>query len=550
LLYPNQLGRQAIDEQVSITRVPGLWRNIMTNDNHLSDEGYATYRLFIKMDSIPESLAINIKFFISSCNIWINNKKVYEAGRVSNVVNYSEGRFNPQIITIQPNSDEFYITVQISNFGYANGGFVTGIELGDTLMLVNQKNTRSFGDMFLFGSIMIMGLYHLVLFLLRKKEFYTLYFSIICFLISIRILLMGEMLLYNFMPYIPLHLFLKLSGSILSLGLPFFIMFMHSFFPEDTPLWFLRFSQVIGFLYTTLVIVLQNKLRHLFLLPFQVFSVLIIVILLLILIKACYHRRDTSIVFLIATASIALIILNDILNGYGIIKTGYYIPLGQFLFIFIQSFMLFRKLVKQEELLLKSELRMLQAQIKPHFLFNTLNTIISVSRTSSEKAVELLLYLSDYLRCGFSFKNDEEFVDFDTEMLHVKSYLAIEKARFSDKLKVIFDTDSNIDCKVPAYILQPIVENAVRHGILPLKDGGTVKLSAKQKDDMLSIVIEDDGAGMKEEKLISILRGTDKNSGIGLSNVQNRIQRIYKRKIEIKSAIEKGTTVSITIPLN
>ncbi|MDP4180653.1 MAG: 7TM diverse intracellular signaling domain-containing protein, partial [Bacillota bacterium] len=445
--------------------------------------------------------------------------------------------------------NQFYITLQISNFGYANGGFITGIELGDTLMIVNQKNVRSFGDMFLFGSIMIMGLYHLTLFILRRKEYYTLYFSILCFLISIRTLLMGEMLLYNFVPDIPLYVFLKLSASTLSLGLPFFVMFIHSFFPEDTPRWFVRVSQVTGFIFTSLTLAVSDKLNSLFLLPFQICGVVIIALIFFILIKAVHLRRDAALVFLIATASIVIIIVNDTLNGYGIIKTGYYIPIGQFLFIFVQSFILFRKLVKQEELLLRSELRMLQAQIKPHFLFNALNTIISVSRSSSEKAVELLLYLSDYLRCGFSFKNDEEFVDFDTEILHVKSYLEIEKARFSDKLKIVYDIDSNIECKVPPYILQPIVENAVRHGILPLKNGGTVKLSAKNINNMLSIVIEDDGVGMSEEKMNSVLSGIDKTSGIGVSNVKNRIERIYKRKIEIKSALRKGTVVNISIPL-
>lgn len=292
-----------------------------------------------------------------------------------------------------------------------------------------------------------------------------------------------------------------------------------------------------------------DKLNNLFLLPFQICGVLIIILILFILAKAAYYKRDAALVFLIATISIVFITINDTLNGYGIIKTGFYIPIGQLLFIFVQSFMLFRKLVKQEELLLRSELRMLQAQIKPHFLFNALNTIISVSRSSSEKTIQLLLYLSDYLRCGFSFKNDEEFVDFDTEILHVKSYLEIEKARFSDKLKIIYEIDNNIECKVPPYILQPLVENAVRHGILPLKNGGTVKLSAKKTDNTLYIIIEDNGVGMTEEKLNSILNGTDKTSGIGVSNVKGRIQRIYKRKIKIESAIGKGTIISITIPI-
>lgn len=549
LLDPMQFAIQHAPQNEQTTLVPGLWKNIKSDAHYLSDDGYATYRLLIKLDSPPQNLAVNIKFLVSSCRIWLDNKKIYESGTVSVKSDDYEGRFNPGVIPIHPENNQFYITVQISNFNYANGGFITDLELGDTLMIINQKNARSFQDIFLFGSIMIMGLYHLTLFVLRRKEYYTLYFSILCFLLSLRTLLMGEMLLYNFIPAIPLFVFLKLSQSTLSLGLVFFVMYVHSFFPEDTPTWFVKLSQVSGFLFTALIIITSDKVYSIFLLPFQISSILIIISLLVIIAKAACLRRDASIVFLIAALSCAIIIINDTLNGYGLISTGFYIPIGQFLFIFVQSFILFRKLMKSEEQLLKSELRMLQAQIKPHFLFNALNTIISVSRISSEKTVELLLYLSDYLRCGFSFKNDEEFVNFDTEILHVKSYLALESARFSDKLKVIFDIDESIDCKVPPYIIQPLVENSVRHGILPLKNGGTVKLSAKQTNNILTIVVEDNGVGMSQQKLVSLLNGTDRKAGIGVTNVRNRIQRIYKRKIEIRSEINKGTFVSIRIPL-
>lgn len=550
LFDPYQLNEQIINEKVSFAGVPGLWNVVKADVGHLPDEGCATYRLLVKTGSISNSIAINVKYFISACRIWVDNKMVYEAGRVGDKSNISTGRFNPQIIIIKPDSNQFYITVQISNFGYANGGFVSGIELGDALTIVNQKNTRSYADMFLFGSILLMGLYHLALFCLRRKEYYTLYFSILCFLVSIRILVMGEMLLYEFLPEVPLYFLLKLSATTLSIGLPLFVMYLYSFFPEDTPVWFVRLSQATGFFFTMTTIIFENNLRDLFLPPFQICSVFIILIILVILARAVYRKRDASLVIFIATLSFALIVINDTLHGYGKINTGFYIPIGQVLFIFVQSFMLFRKLVNQEEKLIKSELRMLQAQIKPHFLFNALNTIIYVCRSSPEKAIGLLLNLSDYLRCGFSFKNDEEFVDFETEILHVKSYLEIEMARFSGKLKVILDNDSNIDCKVPAFIIQPFVENAVKHGIFPMNEGGTVKLSSKQQNNILSIIIEDDGAGMTEEKLYSIINGTDKNAGIGVSNVKNRIKRIYNRDIEMKSEIRKGTTVRLTIPIN
>ncbi|ADL50713.1 sensor histidine kinase [Clostridium cellulovorans] len=553
LLYPEDFNQSTVSHKNHIVAVPTSWRNYQIEDKKLPNEGYATYRLLVDLDYIPQDLAINTKAFISTCRIWVDNKEIFQTGVVSDNPNTSKDRFKPQLITIHPQNKQFYITVQISNFGCAYGGFVTGLELGNIHLLNNENNKQAYVDMFLFGSILIMGLYHITLYLLRRKDCSTLYFGIICLLIAIRTLLMGQMLLYSFLPSVPLHIFLKLSMITLYLALTFFVMFIHIVFPLDTPRWFVRFSQAIGLFFFTTAIIFTEKLGNLFIVPYEIISVFILIVLLSVLIKAFLKKRESSILVLSAVLFIILIAINDILNSYGVISTGFFIPFGVFIFIFVQSFMLSRKFAKaffHEEQLLKSELRMLQAQIKPHFLFNTLNTIICVCRESSEKAEELLLNLSNYLRCGFSFKNDDEFADLETELLHVKSYLHIEKARFLDKLNIIFDIDTNIHCKVPAYIIQPIVENSVRHGILPCKDGGTVRLTVKKNNNMLIIIVEDDGVGMTEEKLTALLNSSDKKAGIGISNIQNRIQRIYGKSIKIKSTKGIGTIVTLELPLS
>ncbi|HOQ00361.1 MAG TPA: 7TM diverse intracellular signaling domain-containing protein [Acetivibrio clariflavus] len=247
--------------------VPAIWKKLKSGQHFLPNEGYATYRLLVKIDSTSQNLAIKVKFLISSCKIWLGNEKIYESGIVSTDPKKAKSRFNPRIILINPQKNQFYITVQISNYRFANGGFIRVLELGDALTVINQKNTGSFIDLFLFGSIMIMGLYHMTLFVLRRKEYYTLYFSILCFLLSLRTLLMGEMLLYNFLPFIPLSVFLKLSQSTLSIGLTVFVMYVYSFFPEDTPIWFVKLSQASGILFTGLIILTSDKVFSLFLLP-------------------------------------------------------------------------------------------------------------------------------------------------------------------------------------------------------------------------------------------------------------------------------------------
>lgn len=199
---------------------------------------------------------------------------------------------------------------------------------------------------------------------------------------------------------------------------------------------------------------------------------------------------------------------------------------------------------KQKRDLHKAELKALQAQVNPHFLFNAINTIVSFCRTKPETARELLLHLGDFFRKNLQKNND--FVTLDTEIGHVKSYLAIEKARFGNKLEVEFNIGENVSCYVPPLILQPIVENAVKHGILPKRNGGKILIDAVKKDDEVLLSVKDDGVGMGING-----RGNDpKGCGIGLNNVHERLINLYGEKygINIDSVHGEGTSISMVIP--
>lgn len=201
----------------------------------------------------------------------------------------------------------------------------------------------------------------------------------------------------------------------------------------------------------------------------------------------------------------------------------------------------------QKELLSQSEIKALQAQIQPHFLFNALNTIVSFCRTDPNQARELLLKLSYYLRS--SFKNQEDFIPLEKEIQLVEAYLSIEQARFSERLKVEYDIEPSMNITIPPLILQPIVENAVKHGLLPKSEGGTVKISAYSENKEAIIKIKDDGVGMSKDQVQCLLDTRCKKEGVGVSNVNNRLQSIYGHKLEIDSDLGHGTTVIIRIPL-
>ena len=205
------------------------------------------------------------------------------------------------------------------------------------------------------------------------------------------------------------------------------------------------------------------------------------------------------------------------------------------------------KIDYQAELLAKSELKALQAQINPHFLFNAINTIVSLIRTQPDNARRLLIHLGNYFRNNLQEGNEE--VELHREIEHINSYLEIEKARFGDKLKIVYNIPEDIDCILPPLLLQPIVENAIKHGVLEKIEGGTIEILATDNEWETELVVKDDGVGMSLEVLSSLFE-EDKLDSIGLTNVNNRLKNKYGREygLKIDSKLNKGTKVTMIIP--
>lgn len=204
------------------------------------------------------------------------------------------------------------------------------------------------------------------------------------------------------------------------------------------------------------------------------------------------------------------------------------------------------------ELTAKAELKALQAQINPHFLFNALNTIVSFCRTNPENARNLLIELSEFFRR--SLKSARDFVTLREELEHVESYLALEQARFGHRLIIRQHiAPDTLAILIPSFILQPLVENAVKHGLLAKPDGGTVELCAHKNGRQLVISISDTGLGIPPAIQEQIMEyGYGKGAGVGLTNVSERLKAIYGSKhcLIINSAEGQGTTVILHIPVD
>ena len=204
-----------------------------------------------------------------------------------------------------------------------------------------------------------------------------------------------------------------------------------------------------------------------------------------------------------------------------------------------------RKLVEQEKALIQARVDALISQINPHFLFNTLNTVSSLIRFDPDTARTVLLKLSNILRRRL--KTQVHFVPLKQELEFIDDYLDIEVVRFGrDKLRIRKEIAAGtLDVMVPSMILQPLLENSIRHGIGPKIEGGTITLRVTRGKGQLCIEVADDGVGISDQRRPGILE-----SGIGISNVHERLKVLYGQdySMRIESQPGKGTAIRIEIP--
>ena len=190
----------------------------------------------------------------------------------------------------------------------------------------------------------------------------------------------------------------------------------------------------------------------------------------------------------------------------------------------------------------ESRIAVMVSQIHPHFLFNALSTIRHLCRTQPEAAWEALGDFASYLRANTDALTNTKLIPFPQEMRHIQSYLKLEKLRMGDRLNIVYDIREE-DFLLPPLSVQPLVENAVKHGIFYAKNGGTVRIATCRQEGAIVIVVSDDGVGFDAEEK----NETDARVYVGIRNVQTRLQKLLHARMSIESGKNNGTTVTIRI---
>lgn len=217
--------------------------------------------------------------------------------------------------------------------------------------------------------------------------------------------------------------------------------------------------------------------------------------------------------------------------------------------VFVSAQVSTAQLDESKAMLLEAQMRALRAQISPHFIYNSLNAIASFINTDPARARELVIEFADFTR--YSFRRRGEFTTLAEELEAIDRYLLLEKARFGERIKVSLQIAPEVlPTQIPFLALQPLVENAVRHGLEARPDGGVISITATEDGLHAVISVEDDGMGMDPEQLAGVLAGTTTTMHVGLRNVDLRLRQLYgtSNGLVIETAPGAGTLITLRVP--
>lgn len=200
------------------------------------------------------------------------------------------------------------------------------------------------------------------------------------------------------------------------------------------------------------------------------------------------------------------------------------------------------KIAEQDKALTESKMRVMLSQIQPHFMYNSLNSIYYLIEKDPELAQKSLSTFSDYLRSNINALKAEKPIPFSDELKHIKAYLDLEKVRFEEELQIVYEI-STTDFKVPALSIQPLVENAVKHGVSQKKGGGMVRIKTSEKGEYYEVAIHDTGVGFNAKN-----SKKEETTGIGLETAKERISTMCMGSVEVHSMKNIGTDVIVKIP--
>lgn len=523
--------------------VPGLWNDYLLTTGPVHEYGCGTFRLTILLADTTDPMALLMPDVGTAYVLFVNGRPAARGGRVGTDETTSVPDYNPVTVAIPAGSRRIDLAVQVSNFHHRNGGLWETVRFGREEDIRRERERDIAADLFLFGSILIMGLYHLGLFAFYRRDRSPLYFAAVCFLFALRVLVTGQYYFITLFPGLSWAAVMRIEYLTFYLGVVFFITFLHSLFSERFPRAVLRVFQVLGGLFCCAVVVLPPALFSHTVRPYEAFTIAACLYAVYVIIASMRIKPFESAVFLPGFILLFGMAVNDILHHNLVINTGYLVPLGLFLFIFSQAVFLafrFSRTIREHG---KARFKLLQERVNPHFLFNALNAIHSIVRKDPDLADGAIIRLADMYRY-LTEQTQKTMVPFDEEWEFMKNYLSLEKLRFGDTLQYSMEREGDFrEISLPPLTIQPLAENAVKHGIKNKEGGGRVFVRAERKAELVTVTVEDDGVGLKDG---AALKGASLFSRT-LGNIRLRLSHeFFHADLQAHNRKEGGARITVT----
>ncbi|MCB1193618.1 MAG: hypothetical protein KDK90_24480 [Leptospiraceae bacterium] len=568
--------------------LPSLWNNFQTENGVLSGDGYATFSLLVLLDSNQDMWSLKVPHTWTANIVYAGNETKDKAGLVAKDVTDMKPSWKPYTLDFYPNQNKVRIVLQISNFHHKKGGAPHAILLGKKKQIHNYQSILERYLFFLLGCLIIMGLYHLGFFLNRKDELTPLYFSLLCFLIGIYLITVQEEMLEHIFPGINWELAVKIEFLSYYLALPVLVSYFFRLFPYEFNIKVITTIHIIGFLLSSIVIFTPVKIFSHTLIVFEIYAIISCLYCIYELLRSVAHKRMGASVFLFSICILLLTILNDILYNGLWVDTFYMTPLGFFVFLFSQAFLLsirFSQAFHQIEELnqnleKKVEERTLQLtnanQIKSEFIANIsheirtpLNSILGFSEILKNEITNKTH--NKYLSCVIA--NGKILLDLINSLLEISKIEVTKPIIHQDPIDIhvivlemvgVFSQqiqDKSLDFKTDINGSTPnklLVDQArLKHVLLNLignaikfTDKGSVKLSVyhepgRSKEEInLFIAVEDSGKGISKEKIYQIFKRQSsveyEENSFGLT-ICNKLVKAMNGKIIVGSEEGKGS---------
>lgn len=521
-----------------LVTAPGEWSGYEINGSGLPGKGKATYRIHVTGAEPGTRYGIRIQDMTTVYRLYIDNALAVQNGSFGDNETAAVSAYPPRFTGFTPDDGNFDLILQIENNAYAFGGMRDPILFGTYEQVSDFDRLLSNAGAAATSGLFITCLFFLVFFTAHRGEKDMLILSGIGVLILLRFLTTGDAVLVVVFPE------MSISAAIRILFLAtFWTQFLLYYFIYYVYGNLVRKWQIALLLVYTIGISLFTLLF-----PFSIVTsaykmmnfILLIVISAITaqLTRAALQGREGAYLLLGAIWLILLMICYELFAPDR--SAIYYLLLNlhmeYMVFVFAQVAVVAQRYRRAQEL----EIAHLKGQIRPHFIHNSLTSIISISRTDPDRARELLVDFSSYLR-GFYDYDRDEMVTFQEELELVRAYVSLEQARFGEKFRVEYDIDAE-DFLLPALMLQPLVENAFIHGLREKDEGGTVTVYAKRmKNNRVRVGVRDDGVGFH-------IKSDPARRGVGIENTNRRLSRLYRTSLVYSEPEGGGCEVYLEIP--